>query len=155
MLTMLLGGLWHGAGWNFVLWGGLHGLALVLHREWERSGIASRLPRGPLIALGTCLTFWWVCLAWIFFRSQDLPTALGIVRAFVLFESPGTRTYGWAPILTFAALALAHIVGRTHWVGRSLERLPDWAYALLYGALVPPVLSFMNGAVQPFIYFQF
>jgi alginate O-acetyltransferase complex protein AlgI len=130
-------------------------LALVAHREWERSGLGRRLPRGPLAVLGTLLTFWWVCLAWIFFRSQDLGTALEVARSFVLFEDQGPRTFGWAPLWTFGGLALVHAVSRSRQVGRAVALLPDWAFALLYGALVPPVLSFMNGAVQPFIYFQF
>jgi alginate O-acetyltransferase complex protein AlgI len=155
MLTMLLGGLWHGAGWNFVIWGGLHGLALIVHREWERLGLGRALPRLVALPAGAALTFWWVCLAWIFFRSADLATALPIVRTWTLLESSGPRTFGWAPIYTFAGLALVHLIGRAPGLGPAVERLPSWAFALLYGALVPVALSFMNGAVQPFIYFQF
>jgi alginate O-acetyltransferase complex protein AlgI len=149
MLTMLLGGLWHGAGWNFVIWGALHGGALVVHREWERFGL--RLPR----FVGYALTFLWVCIAWIFFRSKTLDGALGTLRSFALFESPGAKDFGWVPLGTFAALALAHAIGSTHAVGRTLERLPNWAYALFLGLAVPLALAFTNSAVKPFIYFQF
>ena len=155
MLTMLLGGLWHGAGWNFVIWGGLHGLALVAHREWERAGIGRAIPRALGVPLGIVLTFWWVCLAWIFFRAQDLETALEIVHTWTTWSSEGPRSFGWAPLYTFAGLAAVHAVARTGAVGRGIERLPNWAFALLLGAVVPLALSFMNGAVQPFIYFQF
>ncbi|WP_307581102.1 MBOAT family O-acyltransferase [Pseudoduganella violaceinigra] len=80
MITMVLGGLWHGASWNFVLWGALHGAYLVLARAWQalagrlgwRGGNAGRLA-------GWALTFAAVLLAWVFFRAADLPSALRIV----------------------------------------------------------------------------
>jgi D-alanyl-lipoteichoic acid acyltransferase DltB (MBOAT superfamily) len=80
MLTMLLGGLWHGAGWNFVVWGGLHGAYLVVAQLWHagaarvgwHGGRAGRLA-------GQVLTFGAVCVAWVFFRAPDLHTALPIV----------------------------------------------------------------------------
>src|SRR5437763_2906647 len=75
MITMLLGGLWHGGAWTFVIWGGLHGLALVVHREWRRLGW--RLPG----AVSWLLTIYWVCLAWTFFRAETLDRALVGVRA--------------------------------------------------------------------------
>jgi alginate O-acetyltransferase complex protein AlgI len=150
MLTMLLGGLWHGAGWNFVIWGGLHGFALVAQREWERIS-GRRLPT----FLAMPLTFWWVCLAWIFFRAQTFSAAMVIVRSFVAFDSPGATSWGWAPLVVFGALIVAHVIGSTHKVARWSERWPDWLYAIVYGATFACVLAFMNGAVQPFIYFQF
>ena len=155
MLTMLLGGLWHGAGWNFVIWGGLHGLALVVHREAERSGILALVPRAVRGAVGLPATFAWVCLAWIFFRATTFEGAVRILRAWLLFESEGPRTFGLAPIYTFLGLAAVHALGRTHVTGKTLERLPGWAFAVVYGALFPLALCFVNGSVQPFIYFQF
>jgi D-alanyl-lipoteichoic acid acyltransferase DltB (MBOAT superfamily) len=149
MLTMLLGGLWHGAGWNFVIWGGLHGLALVVHREWERAGL--RMPN----TLGIVLTFWWVCLAWIFFRAPTLDSALVTVRSFALMQSPGELSWGWAPIATFAGLATVHAIAATRVLERVIERMPSWGYSVAYGIAAPFALAFMNGAVQPFIYFQF
>jgi alginate O-acetyltransferase complex protein AlgI len=149
MLTMLLGGLWHGAGWNFVIWGGLHGAALVAHREWERRGM-----RMPKVA-GVALTFWFVCVAWIFFRSPTFGGAAVTLRSFVAFANPGASSWGWAPIATLALLAVAHVVGSTHSVARALEKLPAWGYSVAYGIAVPLAIAFMNGAVQPFIYFQF
>jgi len=149
MLTMLLGGLWHGAGWNFVIWGGLHGLALVVHRVWESGG--RRLPA----ALGMALTFWWVCLAWIFFRAESLASAWTTVQSFVALRSPGVESWGLVPLATFALLAGAHALGSTHAVARWTERLALPAYATLYGVAFACAFAFMNGAVQPFIYFQF
>jgi alginate O-acetyltransferase complex protein AlgI len=149
MLTMLLGGLWHGAGWNFVIWGGLHGLALVVHRVWEDSG--RKLPA----PLGMLFTFLWVCMAWIFFRATSLESAWTSVRSFVGFASPGELSWGWAPLATFAALAATHALGATHAVGRWLERRSESVYAVCYGAAFALAFAFSNGAVKPFIYFQF
>ncbi|MDO8033095.1 MBOAT family protein [Janthinobacterium sp. SUN128] len=78
MLTMLLGGLWHGAGWTFVIWGGLHGLYLVLQQVWQRAFGSLRARWWP-----TLLTFFAVMLAWIFFRAPDVATAWDITGALV------------------------------------------------------------------------
>jgi D-alanyl-lipoteichoic acid acyltransferase DltB (MBOAT superfamily) len=78
MLTMLLGGLWHGAGWTFVIWGGLHGLYLVLQQAWQRAFGAVRARWWPGV-----LSFFAVMLAWIFFRAPDVATAWDIAGALV------------------------------------------------------------------------
>ncbi len=78
MLTMILGGLWHGAGWTFVVWGGVHGLYLVLHHAW----LALRGP-GPARWWGRGLTFVAVMAAWVIFRAPDLATAGDILLALV------------------------------------------------------------------------
>ncbi|MBW3509369.1 MBOAT family protein [Janthinobacterium sp. NKUCC06_STL] len=78
MLTMLLGGLWHGAGWTFVIWGGLHGLYLVLQQAWQRMFGAAAARWWPSL-----LTFLAVMLAWIFFRAPDVATAWDITGALV------------------------------------------------------------------------
>jgi len=89
LLTMTLGGLWHGAAWRFVLWGGLHGVALGSHREVARRAGAPPRPRLPLAA-AVLLTFSWTSLLWIFFRATDLGSAFAILRSVLFFSSPGT-----------------------------------------------------------------
>ncbi len=84
MLTMLLGGLWHGAGWAFVIWGGLHGLYLVLHQGWraavERWGwAAAPVPGWLTTAASWSLTFVAVVVAWVFFRASDVGSALSML----------------------------------------------------------------------------
>jgi len=74
-LTFLLGGLWHGAGWTFIIWGALHGAAMVVHRIWSKLGLA--LPRW----LAWLVTFIFVVVAWVFFRAENLDDALAIVAA--------------------------------------------------------------------------
>jgi D-alanyl-lipoteichoic acid acyltransferase DltB (MBOAT superfamily) len=77
MITMLLGGLWHGAGWTFVAWGGLHGLYIAGHRLLRQSGLFARiLPVAMLRALvGQAVTLLLVVIAWVFFRATDFPAA--------------------------------------------------------------------------------
>ena len=81
MITMVLGGLWHGAGWNFLVWGALHGVFLGVHGAW--SSLAARLRFSTTSAawriFSTALTFVAVCTAWVFFRAPDLASALAIV----------------------------------------------------------------------------
>ncbi len=84
LATMLIGGLWHGAGWNFVIWGGLHGLYLVVHQGWQRIR-ADFLPGGLLPArlgkfLAWLITFTAVVVGWVFFRATDLDSAIALLR---------------------------------------------------------------------------
>lgn len=85
MTTMLLGGLWHGAGWTFVIWGGLHGLYLVIHQAWQlvRARLGQDLTRSTRLgrAAGIATTFLAVVVAWVFFRAADVHSALEILRA--------------------------------------------------------------------------
>lgn len=96
-VTFVLGGLWHGASWMFVIWGTLHGCAMVLHRLWSRFGF--RLP----VVVSWLLTFNFVNLTWIFFRARDMDSALGVIRgmlglghrqsdAFAMFGLPDSLT---------------------------------------------------------------
>jgi alginate O-acetyltransferase complex protein AlgI len=155
MITMLLGGIWHGAGWNFAVWGGLHGFALIAHKEWCRRVPAEGRWSRVLALAGPLLTFYWVCLAWIFFRAQTLPQALTACKSFVLLASPGTESVDPRLIGILIPLGLLHwFSSRGGWDGY-LRRLPSWAYATAYGAAVAAVLFFVPLNVRPFIYFQF
>jgi alginate O-acetyltransferase complex protein AlgI len=156
MLTMLLGGLWHGAAWRFALWGGLHGLALIAHREWRRlapPAPASLTPALRLLAVAA--TFASVSLAWIPFRAPDLATAGIALRACVLFESAGARSPGAVGLLAFAALASLHVWAYRGGPAHLLERLPATAFAPAYGAACALALAFVQARPAPFIYFQF
>jgi hypothetical protein len=84
LVTMLLGGLWHGAAWTYVLWGASHGALLAINHSWR--AMRSRFPEGPAwinrvgCALGAVLTFVAVFGTWVIFRADDLPSALRILR---------------------------------------------------------------------------
>ncbi len=155
LLTMGLGGLWHGAAWHFVFWGGLHGLALVAHREWR-----ARVKIDGAwwwTAVGTLLTFYWVCVCWVFFRAPDLSAAGAVLRPFLLWHADGTRRLpGVGPWIVFlAVIALIHVINRRRVFGGAWERLPDWAFSATYGVAVGVVLLFVPQHYAPFIYFQF
>src|SRR5690606_1173191 len=75
LITFLIGGIWHGAGWTFFLWGALHGTASVVQRIWHRLGL--RLPK----FLAWFITFNFINLAWVFFRAENLRDALEIIKA--------------------------------------------------------------------------
>lgn len=83
LTTMLIGGLWHGAGWTFIIWGGLHGAYLVGNHAWRATKAWVRWPSlGPIgRVLSTLITFLSVCVAWVFFRSPDLRSAHEILAA--------------------------------------------------------------------------
>lgn len=90
MITFLLGGLWHGASWMFVLWGALHGVALCLHRVWNKFKIT--LPNW----ICTLITFMFINITWIFFRAENMTQAKKILLAMVnIFDFSIPRTYGY------------------------------------------------------------
>jgi alginate O-acetyltransferase complex protein AlgI len=155
LLTMLLGGLWHGAAWTFVAWGLLHGLALAAHREWRRFA-APRLPAlpgGRLLA--TALTLHWILLTWIFFRAQSFADAAVLARAFLLFQSPGPRTLEPALLFLVVVLVAVHRLSASNRLEEAVERLPDWAFAGAYGTAAALAVFFLPLRTEAFIYFQF
>jgi alginate O-acetyltransferase complex protein AlgI len=79
IITMLLGGLWHGAAWTFVIWGGLHGLYLVINHAWRHLPLSRAIPRPVMVPLAWFITFAAVNVAWVVFRAPDLATALRFV----------------------------------------------------------------------------
>ena len=152
MITMLLGGLWHGAAWNFIVWGALHGLALIVHKEWQRAtGGAMRFP--PV--LGCAITFYWVCLAWVFFRAADLTTASTILKSFLLFESQGAATIGLEKWWIIPSIILVHWLTYGDRLLEQIQRLPRWSFAAGYSFLAVLTLTLMPSSYHPFIYFQF
>jgi alginate O-acetyltransferase complex protein AlgI len=109
-LTMLLGGLWHGANWTFVFWGFLHGVGLAVHkRSLDRIKQGRAKPLPPLA--GWLLTYAFVCFAWVFFRAPDFSTAMVIVRKMFWLDSTGVD-YFFLPLLL-----LIPIVILGHWLG--------------------------------------
>ncbi|MCC6916414.1 MBOAT family protein [Nitrosomonas sp.] len=84
MITMLLGGLWHGAGWTFVIWGGLHGFYLVINHAWQFVISKLKMHTGPIwTASSRLITFLAVVIAWVFFRAPDIRTAIDILGAMI------------------------------------------------------------------------
>jgi alginate O-acetyltransferase complex protein AlgI len=169
LLTMLLGGLWHGASWNFVLWGGMHGVALIVHREWQQlTDKAGGMFRATMAAICVPLTFYWICITWIFFRAaplvdpdskavvaSGLDAALQALRAFTVPGHHGNRTFGYEGFGVLAVLALLHWLNSQRLIAAVWRRLPDWACAALLGLGTALALLFVPVRYKPFIYFQF
>ncbi len=158
MITMLLGGLWHGASWNFVIWGGLHGFALIAHKKWlqARGHSFARFSAGGVrTVLSTGLTFYWVCICWVLFRSESIDVAGDLFRGFVLFSANGSETIGFGNILWMIPIGVTHWL-LTRWSpADAAERLPGWLFSFLYGLGVAAVLACIPTGTKPFIYFQF
>jgi len=160
MITMLLGGLWHGASWTFVVWGGLQGTYLVGHRLWAGTASAYRLGQTrwwPWVS--RLLMFHAVCLGWVFFRSPTFGLAWTVLRQL------GSRVAGsevptlaaWPVVATLAIGILGQYA--PHRLRRvaeaTMSRLPFAANGavLALGVYVIEVLG--PTGVAPFIYFQF
>jgi len=169
MLTMLLGGLWHGASWTFVIWGALHGLALIVHREWQRlTENAGAGFKRVMSWLAVPLTFYWIMITWVFFRSQNVfdektrelkesgwEIAKEVLEAIVLFQGGGTRTFTIWCLWLLLALAAVHYANYRRWLSTWWQRLPDWAFSVLLGAGFAIALFFVPTKYKAFIYFQF
>jgi alginate O-acetyltransferase complex protein AlgI len=171
MVVMLLGGLWHGAAWNFVVWGGLHGLGLAANHAWRK--VAE--PRGLALPVPAAwvLTFGFVVLAWVAFRADNLPTALALwksmagINGFIPAQSVVAGPIAGAMSLLAGLLALALVAPNTQQllsypgdVGARLEQPLQWrprpGWALAVGLLFGAALSFVI-AQRPteFLYFKF
>jgi D-alanyl-lipoteichoic acid acyltransferase DltB (MBOAT superfamily) len=153
MITMLLGGLWHGASWNFVLWGGLHGAALVLERAFGWHG-ATRSRLGAAIAW--LVTFHFVCLTWVFFRS---PSNEATYAYFGTLFSGASWSTSMSPLVASVLVlgALTQVLP-IRWF-EALEKRYD-AGSLALKVAVPFAVIFLicvaaPSGIAPFIYFQF
>lgn len=167
LTTMLLGGLWHGANWTFVIWGGLHGLYLIGHRllsqAFVRCGVVPGSPTSRTLSLaGIPLTFALVLVTWVFFRASGFREAWAILSAmFGMSATPGSavhfRLYELAIVGTAGAIACLEpaIVTRFERHGiLAWWRVPFVLRGAAYATLVMVVVAF-GGPTQKFIYFDF
>ena len=153
-IVMLLGGLWHGAAWNFLVWGGLHGLLLAYERQ--RRSRTSQLPA----ALRTATTFVLVLVTWVFFRADDLPTAVRYLGSMIGVVEPATAAsllggilYQPYYLITVGAAAIVTWAAPQTW---------DWTRQLTPARAVGTVILLATSvavlstqAYNPFIYFIF
>ncbi len=154
-LTMVIGGLWHGAGWTFVIWGALHGLGLVVVRLWQtKTGTAKAT--GVWRYVSIFATFQFVCFAWIFFRASSFDNAMLILsRIGSLSISAANLSAPLALILTIGILA--HYIPKT-WYDFSLQlfvRAPFYAQAAALAMLVIGLQYVAQTGATPFIYNKF
>ena len=155
LLVMLIGGLWHGAQWTFVIWGGLHGLVLALER-FGKNVLKISLPR-PVGWTATTLV---VLAGWVFFRSPDLATALDYFSALAGREGEAASSTVLASVF-FTPMNLAQLAGCTAvaWFlpnsGRWLHIVTGAKVALGIALLFVSVRVMALQGFNPFLYFQF
>ncbi len=154
MITMLLGGLWHGASWNFVLWGGLHGCYLLLERLFVK--VPQTIPWNRVSAwLRSAWTFTLVSFAWVLFRSPTTQTTLEIFRKIVSPSGDGVQWIFTPALYTLSFVILGGCILRG--VNFTWQPFPaSKAYTLPFILLASLVVFFLSSIkVSPFIYFQF
>ena len=156
IITMLLGGLWHGPSWTFVVWGGLHGVALACNRAW-RERFGDVLSRQPLLrVLSTFATFQFVLFAWIFFRAHTFRDARAIFSELLTFS-------GYHPNLDLRVLLVLALGLGMHYVPLGLEAklrerfgaLPGVVQGVALFAVLLLVRRMASAEAVPFVYFQF
>jgi alginate O-acetyltransferase complex protein AlgI len=157
-ITMLLGGLWHGAAFHFVIWGALHGLFLVcergLRRRFGKAAWAAALP--VRVGLGV-ITFGLSCIAWVFFRATDLPRSMMHVAAMMgaIPVEPILKTTTIVKVvLTMTALIGAHIYLRERRLEDVVRRTPPALLGIVWLAMLGLIILTQGGG-GAFIYFQF
>mgnify|MGYP000943519521 FL=1 len=156
MLTMLLGGLWHGAAWTFVAWGFLHGLYLALERFFKNY-VSIKTDSQTVQLLLAFLTFNCVNITWVFFRAKDFGSALRLLGSMFFL-------HGDKPVLTTNHLVLAlllmtmvflgHFFMRRYALVDVLQRTPGWLLVAGWGIMIF-ALMVVQTTGQQFIYFQF
>lgn len=161
MVTMLIGGLWHGANWKFVFWGGMHGVGLVLDKLWRRitGGRMEQLFWGRLVGWLSTLVF--VSALWVFFRADSFSDAL------LLLRQCGSG-YSWPMLVAFVqtrplfvilmlVMIAIHAIpsSQFHKVENLYIRTPFIVKAIVFILLIQCILQLQTEEVQPFIYFQF
>lgn len=165
MVTMVLGGLWHGAALRFVLWGGIHGMALALHKLWlsvvpGAKATGSEMKRGWRIA-GIFLTFNLVCFSWLMFRAESMQTVtLMLHQIFFDFNAPVIPQVltGYTAVFAFiaAGYALHFVPARIdERIRNGVTQAPMALQVLLMAAMIWSVMQIKSSDIQPFIYFQF
>ncbi len=166
IITMLLGGLWHGASFRFVIWGGMHGVVLAIHKFFKESELASRLKANSFYksispAAGTLLTFHFVCFCWIFFRAPSMEYAGQMISQILFHFSPQVLfefISGYWTVLVFITSGyVLHFI--PHSVDQAAERwttqLPLAGKAFMLLAIIMICIQTKSASIQPFIYFQF
>jgi D-alanyl-lipoteichoic acid acyltransferase DltB (MBOAT superfamily) len=159
MLTMLLGGLWHGASWTFVTWGGLHGLLLLVEKGLSQVKMRALDGLMPIIRpLAIFATFIAICFTWVFFRAKTFGQACRIVKSMIGFADHGATSI--MSSLVFTSFALAALIFCVHYAMRDtgivelVDRAPKWAVAGAVSLMLYAICT-VPGPDRAFIYFQF
>lgn len=162
-ITMLLGGLWHGASWNFVLWGAFHGVALALHKFWRSPTGKKKTDRshGWRRVGAMVLTFHFVCFCWIFFRNATFEGSVVMLEQIVGNFHPQLfwqLLEGYWKVFMLMGIGFVLHFAPDRWQQsgiRLVTAMPLPAKAFLLVVLIYMVIQMKSAEIQPFIYFQF
>lgn len=164
-ITMLLGGLWHGAALRFVLWGALHGVALAVHKLWLQVVPGAKILGRDMSLwrrlLGVVITFHIVCLGWLLFRAESMQSVeLILHQIFYSFNSQliGQVLSGYLFVAVLMGVGyLLHLMpGSVDSLAcRAVVKSPMWLQVIMFAVVVWCVMQIKSSDVQPFIYFQF
>ena len=162
MVTMLLGGLWHGANIRFVIWGGIHGISLAFHKLWVSIFPVSRLKSSMWKRfLAGFITFQVVCLSWVFFRSSSVDKALEMLnQIWNRFGADSIISAVTSQVFIYGLIAIGFAI---HWLPVSFKEnyrgafiRSSLAFKLMATLIIAFVLfQFKASEIQPFIYFRF
>jgi len=155
LATFVIGGAWHGAGWTFILWGGLHGLALITHRIWSQAGLG--MPR----LLAWFITFNFVNIAWVFFRARDWNDAMKVLSG-MFFATPNFNSFEINVLgddtalyfLSFLAAAFAITLFTKNSIQYKPYFSPSSVYMVASVSMALIALYFLHRPTE-FLYFNF
>jgi alginate O-acetyltransferase complex protein AlgI len=156
MLTMLLGGLWHGAAWHFVIWGFLHGTALVVERFANHHRKAHVAPGGAADLLIRIAFFHAVCLTWVAFRADGLGDMMNVFTSLLRWVPDSGWTWGSVLAIGFVVAGwAAQYWDERHNLMDAFLRRPLWVRSAVYAVCIGVIAIFGSATSKPFIYFQF
>ena len=156
MLTMLIGGLWHGAAWTFIIWGGLHGTYLIFERL-QRKYLPFKINtwNGMFLAF---LTFSCVNITWVFFRAREFKTAWNMIKSMFYLQTDGVKILDNFSLIKIGVLIALLFV--SHWFMRNTSlkelslKIPSWVLGVFW-AVMCFLIIISQGSGEQFIYFQF
>lgn len=161
MITMLLGGLWHGASWNFVIWGGLNGLGLVFYKYWKKISPFRNKNHWLVRVYAITLTFAFITFTRIYFRAKDMDTVAKMWdRICHNFRADLIGDILWGYKYVFLSMLVGFII---HWLPSRIKsryrmlfiQLPNGAKVAVAVLTIFVIIQFISSDLQPFIYFQF
>jgi D-alanyl-lipoteichoic acid acyltransferase DltB (MBOAT superfamily) len=161
MVTMLLGGLWHGSSWLFVIWGGLNGLAVVLHKQWENISPFKNTNNRVVKFILMLLTLLFISFTRIFFRSPTLENAMKMIdKLFSQWKADYLWSISWHYKETLILLVFMYFI---HWMPelwreklyQSIYKIPVYLLVPLTCLILIVLYQLMSAESKPFIYFQF
>ncbi|MFN3640241.1 MAG: MBOAT family O-acyltransferase [Flavobacterium sp.] len=159
-LTMLLGGLWHGANWKFVFWGGMHGMALAVERVFNSK---LSIPKNkPIRIVQMVLTFHFVVFCWLFFRAKDFTTAFQMADLISQLQLNVDQWYilsmGYFNVFLLIVVGVVWHFIPNQWMAtwqQLFNQTPGWGKAVILAWVYWLVFATASSGPQPFIYFQF